>query len=244
MKVASHLFIENFPEGAEKASQRRGINVIIDTFRASNTILALLKYVDKLIPVSEVDEALNSEADMIIGEVGGQRPTGFHLTNSPVEVERIGYKLKGKQVVIRTTNGTQGILKSKGAEEVLIASPRNAGVVSHYLVQKMNSGVSVTLVAMGTRVGSEYVNVPEDDYTAQLIADKILGVETSLETKQGLFEAIFEDEEYYERKVAAIGKDIDYCLSIDTSDIIPKFDFEQGAIANSNDDLRQKSAYQ
>lgn len=229
VEVASNLFLEYFPNGAEIAAKRKGVNVIIDTFRASNTILALLKYCNEVFPVSSVEDALNSDADIIVGEVGGLRPKGFHLTNSPVEIEKLGTDLKGKKVVLRTTNGTQGLLKSRGAKEVIVASPRNLGVVVDFLEQMLEEGLNVTIIPMGTSTENGNVRVPEDDITGDLIIQLLKGNEQEL-TEQMLFQRIFEDRAYYRKKVELIGKDIEYCLQINKSRIIPKFDQISGTI--------------
>ncbi|RMG26981.1 MAG: hypothetical protein D6732_20895 [Methanobacteriota archaeon] len=243
VEVAPNLFVEYFPAGAEIAAKRKGINVIIDTFRASNTILALLKYVDHLIPVSGVEEALSSQAEIIIGEVGGRKPEGFHLTNSPVEVEEWGSKLRGKRVVLRTTNGTQGLLRSKGAREVLIASPRNAKAVSDYLRRKREEGLAVNLIALGTKTETGHIHVPEDDITAKMLSDRILGKDDPI-TSQDLFVRVFRDPEYYQKKSAMIGKDIGYCLSIDATDMIPIFDEEKGIVFSLRGNLGKEGSDQ
>ena len=233
MKIAEDLYIENFASGAQISAKRDGLNIIIDTFRASNTILALLNHVDEVIPVSTVKEALDIDADIRVGEVRGKLPEGFDVDNSPTTIEKLGKQLVGKKVVLRSTNGTQGLLQSQGARVTIVASPRNLTATVDFASQFQGE---VNLVAMGSAISGFPMPVPEDTLTAELIASLLLRRSNKTQTaKIDLFSdpsilesRIFTDIEYKSAKMSAIPKDIPYCLAVDRSTVLPVF--ENGSI--------------
>lgn len=110
------------------------IVVVIDILRATSAITtAFFNGVTKMIPVSTVEEALKykQEGYLVAAERNAQIVEGFDLGNSP-----FGYmstKLKGKTIVITTTNGTQAISVAKDAGKVIIGSFLNLDAVVDYL---------------------------------------------------------------------------------------------------------------
>ncbi len=119
----------------EKAEGRTA--VIIDALRASSTIItALANGCRRVIPVTQPRQAfelLEKDSGRLLGgERAGKKIEGFHLGNSPGEyfLEAV----KGKEVVLTTTNGTLAVLHAaKMAGRVLVASPLNAGALASYL---------------------------------------------------------------------------------------------------------------
>ena len=110
------------------------IVVVIDIFRATSAIVtAFYNGVSKMIPVATVDEAREYQANgyMAAAERDGEIIEGFELGNSP-----FGYmnnKVKGKTIVISTTNGTQAIEASRKASKIIVGSFLNLDVVCEYL---------------------------------------------------------------------------------------------------------------
>src|SRR5690554_483231 len=112
--------------------------VVIDVLRATSTILtALVNGCLEVIPVCGVEEALTLRKTTAKGELilGGERKgktiPGFDLGNSPLEYTK--EKVGGRRVVLCTTNGTQALVQTAGAEEVLIGSFLNITKVASYL---------------------------------------------------------------------------------------------------------------
>jgi 2-phosphosulfolactate phosphatase len=107
--------------------------VVIDVIRATSTIaMALANGARKIQPVASVEEAFalkaqNSKA-ILAGERGGQPLPGFDLGNSPEDftVERV----KGHQIILTTTNGTQALAACVGARVVFTASLLNLEAVA------------------------------------------------------------------------------------------------------------------
>src|SRR5262245_51415436 len=89
-RTPMNIRIESLLAGAERAV---GAVVIIDVFRAFTTAaVALARGATKIVVVRDVDEALALRAagvgQLCMGEVGGKRPSGFDLGNSPFEASQ------------------------------------------------------------------------------------------------------------------------------------------------------------
>ena len=120
------------PEGKQQFLQESfGTPVIVDVLRASSTIVAALwAGAEQVIPVEIAGEALDlgkSIDAVLVGERGGKKIDGFDYNNSPTEM--LGADIKGKTVVITTSNGTR--IMTEGG---VIGSTLNAGAVAEYIM--------------------------------------------------------------------------------------------------------------
>jgi 2-phosphosulfolactate phosphatase len=113
--------------------------VVIDVLRASSTIVhACENGVERIIPVAEVEDAtrllptLDRKKTLLCGEREGIKIEGFDLGNSPLEyASKI---VKGKTLILSTSNGTVAITASAAAKEIVIGCFLNLGhVVSRIL---------------------------------------------------------------------------------------------------------------
>jgi len=107
------------------AAAARGTVVVVDVLRAFSTAAhAFAAGAGELLPVATVEEALRlrdaGRADLAMGEVGGLPVDGFDLSNSPAALD--GRRLDGRRIAFRTTNGTQGIVRSAHAGAVFAAA--------------------------------------------------------------------------------------------------------------------------
>jgi 2-phosphosulfolactate phosphatase len=113
--------------------------VVIDVLRASSTIVhACENGVERIIPVAEVEDAtrllptLDRKKTLLCGEREGVKIEGFDLGNSPLEYA--SKVVKGKTLILSTSNGTVAITASAAAKEIVIGCFLNLGhVVSHVL---------------------------------------------------------------------------------------------------------------
>ena len=140
-----HLF--SLLEGARAAT---GTVVIIDVYRAYTTAAAaFLQGAEKIILVAEVNEALQLRAGgagaLCVGEVGGQRPPGFDVGNSPHEVSQLD--LNGKTLIQSTRAGTVGAATAGGADRRFAAPPTVAAATARTIARQRPKQVSI--VAMG-----------------------------------------------------------------------------------------------
>jgi 2-phosphosulfolactate phosphatase len=113
------------------------IVVIIDIFRATSAICTAFHYgAEKIIPVATVEEAMDyKEKGFLAGaERNAVKVEGFDFGNSPYDY--IGEHVKGRTIVLTTTNGTQAIEAARRAYKVVIGSFLNIDVLCDWLVQE------------------------------------------------------------------------------------------------------------
>ena len=128
--------------GARRAARDGAVVVVVDVFRASTTIAALVRKGARVVPVASVEEgAAYTGADYRIGERGSAKVEGFDFGNSPTEVE--GSEIvPAATVVLTSTNGTQIVEAAHGAPSILAGAFVNA----HAVADELASG------ALGDRV--------------------------------------------------------------------------------------------
>jgi 2-phosphosulfolactate phosphatase len=200
--------------GAETAS---GVVVMIDVFRASNTILMLLsRGAASIMPVATIQEAFGLKEKhpecLLAGERGGVKVTGFDMGNSPHEASQTD--LKGKEVVFTTSAGTQGIIRAENAERILVGSFGNADALASML-HEVNPPL-VTCLAVGT---DGIRRATEDELCA-------LYLKGMLEGRPQDFHAMKNEIMQGEgaERLRTLGQELDfsYCLTTDLFDFVPE----------------------
>jgi len=162
-------------EIVEKKVSASQVVVVIDVLRASTTIITALEAgASSVIPVVETEEAISLSASLgeqtvLGGERQGRRLLGFHLGNSPLEYTP--EIVRGRVVVMTTTNGTFALKKVKGAHAIAVAAFRNAAAVAAMLRAHLSQGRQVLLVCAGT----ERRFTLEDACLAGLLVELVTG---------------------------------------------------------------------
>jgi 2-phosphosulfolactate phosphatase len=110
-----------------------GVVVVIDVLRAFTTAAyALAGGASAIWLVAGVDDAIelgrSIPGALVTGEDHGRRPAGFDLSNSPVAVSEAD--LAGREIVQRTSAGTQGAIAAADADRLLVASLVNASATA------------------------------------------------------------------------------------------------------------------
>ncbi len=149
---------------------------VIDILRSTTVIAAaLFRGAKAVVPVATAEEAsrlaqnLGTGSAVLVGERHGERIPGFELDNSPVEVTE--ERVRGRTVVMTTTNGTPAFLASQGASEVYGAAACNltlAGTRAHALLVERRDLVILC-------AGREGKFALEDAYAAGRLAAFALG---------------------------------------------------------------------
>lgn len=103
---------------------------VVDVLRATTVICAALFHGARgIVPVASADEAtrlaqtLGPEDVVLMGERHCQPIDGFPLGNSPLEMTQAA--VRGRTLVMSTTNGTRALLAAQGASEVYVAAAAN-----------------------------------------------------------------------------------------------------------------------
>ena len=203
----------------EGARQARGLTVIIDVFRSSNTIISALgQGAGWVIPVGELQEAYRLKKDhpghLLVGERKSITPEGFDYGNSPSRIASLD--LRDKNVIITTSAGTQGIVNATGADEILIGSFANARALTNYIRNKAPR--HVTLVPMGFESAEK---AEEDEQFALYLKGRLDGDDPDLDSiKQKVWHCSGAD------RLRGIGRDDDlhFALELNTYNLIPVYD--------------------
>jgi 2-phosphosulfolactate phosphatase len=115
------VFLKIGVPGAQEAAARGDVVVVIDALRASVTITsALIVGAVRVIPVLTIDEArayLDQEGYLVAGERGGVQVGGFHFGNSPTELWRQAAEVRGKTLVLTTSDGTRCVEAARGGAQ-------------------------------------------------------------------------------------------------------------------------------
>lgn len=149
--------------------------VVIDVLRATTSMLsALAAGAARIVPTLEVAEAvalrdrLPGGTAVLAGERGGLQIDGFDLGNSPQEFtpERV----RGRTVVMTTTNGTRAILAALPARRTYVAAMTNIGATACALAAGENG--DVVLVASGTEGRISW----EDTFCAGAVTERLADI--------------------------------------------------------------------
>ncbi len=126
------------PAEVQESSVGKRTAVVIDVIRATSVMVeALANGARGIFPTVSTDEAirlalsLGRDDTLLCGERKGRKVEGFDLGNSPAEFSP--EVVKGKQLVMSTTNGTRAILAAEDADRVVVASFLNLSAVARTL---------------------------------------------------------------------------------------------------------------
>ena len=165
---ARTVVIDCFPESA--GTHRRECAIIaVDVIRATTTIGTAVALGRDCFPVPTIDAAVAVAGKLVdpllVGELGGNMPSGFDLQNSPAELaSRTDIY---RPIVILSTSGTRLIAEADGAEAVYAASLRN------YRAQATHAGAHHTRIAViGAGARGEFRD--EDQLCCAWIAAELL----------------------------------------------------------------------
>jgi 2-phosphosulfolactate phosphatase len=125
--------------------------LVLDVLRATSTIVeALASGARRVLPVATVDEAailaqkLDRSTTLLCGERNCRLIEGFDLGNSPAEFTPA--RVRGKSLIMSTTNGTVALLAASAAPRVIVASFLNFSAVVEAVVQ---DGSDCTILCSG-----------------------------------------------------------------------------------------------
>ncbi len=214
-------------EGVKGAQQAKGIAIIIDVLRAATVSAYLLNAeVKSIVPVSTAEEAFDYKKNkpyiLLVGEDRGKKIPGFDIGNSPSEI-KLRKDLRGKQVIHRSSTGTQGLVNAQNAQQIIFGSFVTAGAILNYL--KSLSDKDITLVPMYAL---------EDQLFAEYLRDNLLGHENqSIESiKERLSQHEWLQKSFFDPNNSNFPED-DFHLSLvtDVFDFFPVF--HEGKIIKS-----------
>ncbi|HEX6433400.1 MAG TPA: 2-phosphosulfolactate phosphatase, partial [Gemmatimonadales bacterium] len=149
---------------------------VIDILRATTTMCVALNHGAKaIIPVASTEEALRlsqtigSDDVLLAGEKDCVRIPGFHLGNSPLEMSETA--VRGKTIIVTTSNGTKALLACQGASSVYPTAAVNLSTATEKAREILLADRHILIVCAG-RAGAFSL---DDAYCAGRLIASILG---------------------------------------------------------------------
>lgn len=209
--------------------------VVIDVLRASTTVItALNNGAREIIPVNTIESAVkvsgNLFGDVVLrgGERNGKMIEGFNLGNSPFEY--VAESVKGKSIIFYTTNGAPAMWKARYAKNLLIAGFVNISAVVNR-IKELKEDVYILCAGKQTQF------CLEDSVCAGMITKLLIDdEETEIEFNDSAVAAVALFKSFsknllkmgrtcdHGKYLTEIGfeKDIEFCTTIDTFDVVPE----------------------
>ncbi len=148
---------------------------VIDILRATTTMCAALAHGARaLIPAGSTEEALKLKQTLgndvlLAGEHNCERIPGFDLGNSPLEVTPEA--VRGKTVIMRTTNGTRALLGVQGAAAIYPVAAANISVAGQKALEVLERDQDLLILC----AGRENAFSLDDAYCAGRLAVAAMG---------------------------------------------------------------------
>ncbi len=212
--------------------------VVVDILRATSCMVTAFAYgIKNIIPVAKVEECkvLQAQGMLAAAERDGAKVAGFDLDNSPYSY--MHDFIKGSTIAVTTTNGTQAIVKSKQADQIIIGAFLNISTVAAHLLA---SKKDVIIVCAGWKGNFNL----EDTLFAGALAYQL---KSTFETTQdstimalAMYESnqsdllAFVNQSQHVRRLANldIHKDIAFCLQCDVYNSLPVFSLDRLVAGN------------
>jgi 2-phosphosulfolactate phosphatase len=223
-----------FPPSPEILSNKTV--VVIDVLRATSVIIeALSQGAIEVIPVTTVEEATRlfktfpRGSTLLGGERGSRKIQGFDFGNSPKEYT--AERVKGKRLVLTTTNGTKAFHSVAGAEDVLAGSFLNIRATAQRcldldrdtllfpsgdegdfsLEDVVCGGMLIDLI---TKKSDTRIDLTDASSSACILYQRFAG---------NLVEALHLSRHGKDLDALGLGEDLLYCAQTDITNLVPTF---------------------
>ncbi len=216
------------------------IVVIIDIFRATSTMTAALHNGAKcIIPVASVAECIeigkSIPGSLTAGERDGKVAEGLAHGNSPLEYPTDF--VKGRTLVLTTTNGTRLLHMVQNAAEIVIGSFLNLTAISEYLLAQNKK------VLLGCASWKDKFNL-EDTLFAGAVAERLKDAfDINCDATRAAMHLhrcsggrdhieFLKDSSHY-RRLSGFGlqQDMEYCVTPDLHPIVPRLEGNEIVVA-------------
>ena len=162
------VLIDCLPESAERYRDRYAI-VVVDVIRATTVATTAVSMGRRVYPAKTTDDACVIAATLkdplLVGELGGNKPYGFDMTNSPVQIA--AREDVHRPMVLVSSSGTQLLLNAVGSEAIYLACFRNVSAVARHV-----GGRHERIAVLGA--GSRGQFRREDQMGCAWVAEKLL----------------------------------------------------------------------
>jgi len=210
--------------------------VVIDILRSTSVIIhAMSQGALEIIPVTTVEDAFKMAKAFPPGFIllGGERESknipGFDLGNSPREY--VAERVKGKKLILTTTNGTKAFHLVSSGKEILVGSFFNIGAVAQRCLElgrdllifpsgdEGNLSLEDTicggmLIELIKRRGGKPISLTDASECAKILYKKF---------EDNLLEALHLSHHGKELINRGFEEDLSYCARIDAIPLVPIF---------------------
>jgi 2-phosphosulfolactate phosphatase len=231
------------------------VTVVVDILRATSAICTAFEYgITRVIPVPEVEDTYfyKDHDDVILAaERGGEVVEGFSYGNSPFSY--MNDDIKGKTLVITTTNGTQAIEAAKDSRIILVGSFLNFGALTENL-RNIDHDVMVLCAGWKNRfnledtlfAGAVTENLLEAGFSFATDSDAALAsLSLYKSAKYDLYDFLENSSHRNRLERLNLEEDVKYCLSFNKTRCVPYLKGDSLIDASKNGGLELlKSALQ
>ena len=206
--------------------------VVVDVLRATSVIItAISNGCREVIPRLTIEEAFEAKVENPGCILGGERNAvkiqGFDFSNSPLDYT--SYNVKGKVLVLTTSNGTRAIYSCVGAKNLLLGAIINGQAVGNKILELKND---VVIVNAGTDG-----NFSIDDFICSgFIIDCVLKNDNQVvltdiaktahyiyKQNSNIVDFIKNASHYKRIEKLNLYKDLDYCCKKNITHVVPEF---------------------
>jgi 2-phosphosulfolactate phosphatase len=201
--------------------------VVVDILRATSCMTTAFAYgIKSILPFATLEDclAMKTKGYYTAGERDGKKVDGFDLGNSPFEY--MDKELLGQSIAFTTTNGTQAIMRSLSAKEILIGSFLNLSAVANLILKGDNSVLIVCAGWKGkvnledTLFAGALVELLKDNLKAECDAP-LMAQRLYIQAMQNMVDYLKDSSHVKRLNNLNIHKDIEFCLTLDQYNIVP-----------------------
>lgn len=203
--------------------------VVIDVLRATSSIcVALNNGVKSIVPVASIEESKSyKEKGFLVGaERDGEMIDGYDLGNSPFSY--LDPRVKGRDIALSTTNGTQAIAAAKGAKQLVVGSFLNLDCLCDWLIAQdknvllLCSGWKDSFNLEDTLFAGAVAEKIVDHFELNKMRDAVIAAMHLYSLAKNDMNAFLENSSHRKRlERLQIDKDIEYCLTLNQAPVIP-----------------------
>lgn len=206
--------------------------IVIDMLRATSVITtAIANGCKEVIPLLTIEEAMDlvrEEREKYI--LGGERKAlkieGFDCSNSPLEYTN--EVVKGKTIVLTTTNGTRAIKGSEGAKNILIGAMINGAAVAGR-AEKLDN--DIVIVNAGTYdefsiddfICSGYIIDCLKELTDVELSDIATTAHYIYKNNEDIYSFMKYASHYKRIEELGLKEDLEYCCQKSIIEVVPEY---------------------
>ena len=231
-----HIHIQLLPVPLSASLPSNRVVVVIDILRATSVVVeAMSQGAEEIIPVKTVEEAFQlantfpPNTTLLGGERESRRVEGFDLGNSPREYR--AETVRGKRLILTTTNGTKAFHAVSSGKEVLVGSFLNISSVAERCLEL---GRDLLIYPSGDEGNFSL----EDNVCGGMLIDQVVekGRKSFTLTdasrsalilyqrfKANLVEAFYLSHHGRDLVDRGFEEDLHYCAKVDITNIVPVF---------------------